>query len=78
MIFDDWGIEPIPEQRHNNILDIIDNLYKQGSIIITSQLPLEHAPDYIGEPMIADAILDRLINNAIIINLNRDSMRKNT
>ena len=77
LIFDDWGIEPIPEQRHNNILDIIDDLYQKGSVVITSQLPLEHWHDYIGEPMIADAILDRLISNAIIINLDRDSLRKN-
>ena len=77
LIFVDRGIEPISEQRHNNILDIIDDLYQKGSIVITSPLPLEHWHDYIGAPMIADAILDWLINYAIIIKLDRDSMLKN-
>lgn len=76
LIIDDWGVEPIPDNRRNNLLDIIDDFYQNGSIVITSQLPIENWHDYIGEPMIADAILDRLISNAIIINLTGESMRK--
>lgn len=76
LVIDDWGVEPIPDNRRNNILDIIDDFYHNGSIVVTSQLPIEHWHDYIGEPMIADAILDRLINNSIIINLSGESLRK--
>lgn len=78
LIIDDWGVEPIPSNRCNNILDLVDDLYHNGSIVITSQLPIEHWHDYIKEPMIADAIMDRLINNALIINLTGDSLRKKT
>ena len=77
LIIDDWGVESIPDHRRNNILDIVDDFYQNGSVVITSQLPIEHWHDYIGEPMVADAILDRLVNNAIIINLAGESMRKN-
>lgn len=77
IIIDDWGIEPLSEARRTNLLDIVDDMYQQSSIIITAQLPIEHWHDYIGEPMVADAILDRLVNNAVKINLDGDSQRKN-
>lgn len=76
LIIDDWGIEPIPLERRNDLLEIIDSRYKRSSMIITSQLPIELWHDYIGEPMIADAILDRLVHKAIQIKIEGDSMRK--
>lgn len=77
LVIDDWGIEPMPVNRCNNLLDLVDDFYQKGSIVITSQLPIEHWHDHIKEPMIADAILDRLINNTIIVNLDGESLRKN-
>lgn len=76
LIIDDWGIEQIPTARKNNILDIVDDFYQKGSLIITSQLPVSSWHDYIDEPIIADAILDRVINNSKIIELEGESLRK--
>lgn len=77
LIIDDWGMESIHSARKSNILDIIDDFYQNGSLIITSQLPVSSWHDYIDEPIIADAILDRIVNNSIVIELKGDSLRKN-
>lgn len=77
LIIDDWGIDPIPPERRADLLEIIDDQYEQRSIIIAAQIPVEHWHDYIGDHTIADAILDRVIHNAIKFNLTGESMRKN-
>ena len=77
LVIDDWGLDSIPEQQRNDLLEIIDDRYKQGSLIITTQLPIECWHEYIGEPTIADAILDRLLHNATVIDITGESLRKN-
>ncbi len=57
-------------------MDIVENRYKAGSILITSQLPVDAWHDVIGEPTFTDAILDRLDHNAYRIGLDGQSMRK--
>lgn len=76
LVIDDWGIEPITPERQANLLEIIDDRYDKRSMIIASQLPVQQWHDYLGDPTIADAILDRVIHQATIVSLKGESMRK--
>jgi DNA replication protein DnaC len=76
LILDDWGISPLEEGHRRDLLEILDDRHQCASTIITSQLPLKHWHDFIGDPTLADAILDRLIHNAHKIELKGESMRK--
>ena len=60
------------------MLEPLDDRYGQRSTLVTSQLPVESWHELIGDPTLADAILDRLVHNAYRINLKGDSMRKRT
>jgi len=77
LVIDDWGIDPISPERRADLLEIIDDQYDKRSLIIGSQLPVDHWHEYIGDHTIADAILDRIIHQAKIFKLNGESMRKN-
>ena len=72
---DDWGIEILDESVCNTLLEIIDDRYGLGSIIMVSQLPIEHWHEYINNNTVADAMLDRLVSKAIKISLDGDSLR---
>jgi DNA replication protein DnaC len=76
LVIDDWGLENLKDQQRNDLLEILEDRYGRGSTIIAGQLPVEHWHDVVGNPTIADAILDRLVHNAHKISLNGDSMRK--
>jgi DNA replication protein DnaC len=76
LVIDDWGLSELNEQSRNDLLDIIDDRYGIHSTIIVGQLPVEHWHKMIGNPTIADAILDRIVHNSYKINLEGDSMRK--
>jgi DNA replication protein DnaC len=77
LLLDDFGLVPnlIPEQRRD-LFNIVDDRHQTKSTIITSQLPVKNWHDYIGEPTIADAILDRLLENSHRIELKGPSLRK--
>jgi DNA replication protein DnaC len=76
LILDDWGLEPLgPEQRHD-LLEIAEDRYGRGATLITSQVPVDRWHDVIGDPTLADAILDRLVHNAHRLQLRGDSLRK--
>ena len=76
LILDDWGLEPLgPEQRHD-MLEIVEDRYGRGATLITSQIPVDRWHELIGEPTLADAILDRIIHNAHRLQLRGDSLRK--
>ena len=64
MILDDWGLAPLRDQDRRDILEIIEDRYAARSTILTSQLPVEHWHDQIGDATIADAICDRVLHNA--------------
>ena len=75
-VLDDWGTAGLtPEQRHD-LLEILEDRYQRRSTLVASQLPLANWHEYLGDPTIADAILDRLVHNAHTITLKGDSMRK--
>lgn len=76
LILDDWGVSPISARGREDLLEVIEDRIGSGSIIVTSQLPVEQWHDWIGEPTIADAILDRLVHSSHIIKLHGESMRK--
>jgi DNA replication protein DnaC len=78
LVLDDFGLEPplTPEQRRD-IFNIIEDRHQLKSTLITSQLPVKHWHDYIGEPTTADALLDRLLQKTHRIELKGLSMRKN-
>ena len=74
MILDDWG-QPLTESQRRDLLEIIDDKNGAGSLIITSQLPVKHWHEVIGDPSLADAILDRVIHRSHKIELDGDSLR---
>lgn len=76
LVLDDWGLEPLNAEQRRDLLEVLDDRYDRRSTLVASQLPLEHWHDYLGDPTLADAILDRLVHNAHKISLRGDSLRK--
>lgn len=76
VIMDDWGLSPLTEQGQRDFLEILEDRYGVHSTLVTSQLPVEQWHGAMGNPTVADAILDRLVHNAYKINLKGGSMRK--
>ena len=64
LILDDWGPDRLNASQRRDLMEIVEDRYEAGSILITSQLPLNTWHEIIGEPTFADAILDRLVHNA--------------
>jgi DNA replication protein DnaC len=67
---------PSSAEQRRDLLEIIEDRYDRGSVVITSQLPVDRWYEIIGDPTLADAILDRLVHNAYRIELRGESMRK--
>jgi DNA replication protein DnaC len=76
LVIDDLGLAPLTDPERRDLLEVIEDRHGSTSTLITSQLPIENWHDHIGDPTIADAILDRLIHNAHRIQLKGESMRK--
>ena len=76
LIIDDWGPQAMTAPQRNDLIEIIEDRHARRSTLITSQLPIEHWHDYIGEATVADAILDRLLNGVHRLQLIGDSMRR--
>jgi len=76
IILDDFGLQTLDSQNRIALLEIIEDRNNRGSVIITSQIPVQGWYDIIGEKTIADAILDRLIHQAHRIELAGESMRR--
>jgi DNA replication protein DnaC len=76
LILDDWGPESLTPEQARDLLEIIEDRYDKGSLIITSQVPVDRWHDMIGIPTLADAILDRIVHNAYRIELSGESLRK--
>jgi DNA replication protein DnaC len=77
LILDDWGLSKLIAEQRRDLLEILEDRHDIRSTIVTSQLPLDQWHHIIGDPTLADAILDRLVHNAYKINLKGESMRKN-
>ncbi|GFO57645.1 transposase [Geomonas sp. Red276] len=77
LVLDDLGIAPLSMEQLRDLLEIIDERYQKRSTLITSQLPVANWHEALGDPTMADAILDRVVHNAYKIDLKgEDSMRK--
>ena len=76
LVLDDFGLSPLTEEQRRDLLEVLEDRHGTRATLLTSQLPLEHWHEVIGNPTFADAILDRLIHNAYKIALKGDSMRK--
>ncbi len=76
LILDDWGLKQPAIQERHDLLEVLEDRYGNRATLVTSQLPVKNWHAYLGEPTVADAILDRLVHNAHKIQLSGDSMRK--
>lgn len=76
LVIDDWGLASLDDHGRRDILEILEDRHNIRSTIVTSQVPVENWHEIIGDPTIADAILDRLVHNAYKITLKGESMRK--
>ena len=75
LILDDFGLAPLSDTERRDLLEVLEDRQKRKSTIFTSQLDVKHWHDIIGEPTVADAILDRLVSSAHKIQLNGKSLR---
>jgi DNA replication protein DnaC len=76
LVLDDWGLTAMTDPQRRDLLELLEDRYGKRSTIVTSQLPISSWHDAIGDPTLADAILDRLVHNAHKIELKGESMRK--
>lgn len=78
IMLDDWGLAPMKARSQHDLLELVDDRSGTGSLLITSQLPVSEWHKYLGGQSIADAILDRILHRAYIIEIHGESMRKKT
>lgn len=76
LILDDFGLQPFDAQSRIALLDVIEDRHQKHSTIITSQIPVKEWYDVIGEKTIADAVLDRIVHQALRVELFGESIRK--
>lgn len=78
LVIDDWGLAKLADKERRDILEVLEDRHGISSTIISSQIPLDKWHDTIGDPTIADAVLDRVVHNAHMIAMitEAESMRK--
>ena len=76
LIIDDWGPEPLNAEQRRDLLEIVDDRCDRGSLLITSQVPVNRWHEVIGDPTLGDAILDRIVHRAHRIDLKGPSLRR--
>jgi len=75
-VLDDFGLSPMTQEIILTLLQLLEDRYGKKSIIITSQLPVAKWHDYLNDPTLTDAILDRLTANAHRVELKGESLRR--
>ena len=78
LILDDFGLIPMSQNDQPLLLELVEDRYQRGSLIINSQLPTKLWHDQFNDKTLADAIMDRIAHNAEKIELKGESMRKTT
>lgn len=73
---DDWGLEKLNTRQSSDLLEVMEDRYQRGSTIIISQLPVSEWYKLVGNPTVADALMDRLLHNGHRVELRGESMRK--
>ena len=76
LILDDWGVVKLTARQRADLLEVVDDRVGTASLIVTAQIPVNQWHEYLGDPTLADAILDRIVHNAHRIELKGESMRK--
>ncbi len=76
LLVDDWAMAPLADAERRDFLEICEDRYQARSTVLTSQLPVAKWHEQIGDPTLADSILDRLVHNAHRIEMRGESMRK--
>jgi DNA replication protein DnaC len=76
LVLDDWGLAPLEGQAQHDLLEVIDDRTQNRSTLVASQVPVSGWHQLMSDPTVADAILDRLVHNAVRIELKGGSMRK--
>lgn len=76
IILDDWGLSPLNSEQRRDLLEILEDRHGSKSTIVTSQVPVDQWHEVIGDPTLADAILDRLVHGAYKFKLDGESLRK--
>ena len=76
LLLDDWGVAPLTDDNRRDLLELLDDRYDRKSTLVTSQIPVEKWHEYLANPTLADAILDRLVHNAHRLTLTGESMRR--
>jgi DNA replication protein DnaC len=76
LVVDDWAMAPLMETERRDFWEICEDRYQRRSTILASQLPVARWHEQVGDPTLADGILDRLVHNAHRLELKGDSMRK--
>jgi DNA replication protein DnaC len=76
LVIDDWGLSPLGDTERRDILEVLEERYDIGSVLIASQIPVKSWHALMGDATLADAILDRLVHNAHRIEMKGESMRK--
>ena len=78
VILDDFGLAALTEEQRQDLLEILEDRHGTRATLVTSQVPVEQWHEVIGNPTLADAILDRLVHNAYKLTLKGESLRKRT
>jgi len=76
LILDDFGLEKLDTASRLILLEILEDRHGLRSTVITSQLPVHSWHEVIGDPTIADAICDRIVNTSYRIELKGESVRR--
>ncbi|WP_437917476.1 IS21-like element helper ATPase IstB [Sorangium sp. So ce302] len=76
LVLDDWGLAPLKDQERRGLLEVFEDRHGLRSTVITSQIPVGKWHDHLGDPTIADAVLDRIVHNAHRLTLKGPSRRK--
>jgi DNA replication protein DnaC len=76
LILDDWAVTPLTAEQRRDLMEIVDDRHDRASTIVNSQVPVDHWHEHIGNPTIADAVLDRLVHGSHRIDLQGESIRK--
>src|SRR5882724_11524425 len=76
LIVDDWAMAPLVDTERRAFLEICDERYLTRATLLASQLPVTKWHAQIGDPTVADSILDRLVHAAHRLEMQGESMRK--
>ena len=75
LVLDDWAMVKLTAEQRRDLMEVIDDRHERASTIVATQIPLDRWHAQIGDPTYADAIMDRLVNNAYRFELNGETMR---